>query len=62
MLQPPTSIIWTREKLDAFKAKHATVKSPFFKFENHPFDTEYAKYLIEYLEMKLGKIEKELAA
>jgi hypothetical protein len=47
------TILWTKHKLKEIKkayAKALELKQESFFFEGNEFVTEYAKYLIEYLE------------
>ena len=49
-------IIFTKESKQAFKKEYKKAleeKKETFMYNNREFLTEYAKYLIEYLEMKL---------
>lgn len=50
-------INWTAEKLREFIPLYEACKGKTFFFEGHEFDKGYAKYLIEYLEGKLGKVQ-----
>ena len=52
------TVTFTREKRDALRraydaATHANVEQ--FMFEGHVLLVAYAKYLLEYLDRKLGK-------
>ena len=51
-------IDWDRKKLDRFKKAYKKAKlhplTDVFTFEGHEFVLAYAKYLIEFLESKLG--------
>ena len=51
----PDKIEWTQEKFDRFKVIYEEAKDNgkfTLDFEGHEFVTDFAKYLIEYLETK----------
>ena len=57
--QPPgTSTIFTPAKRDALRACYQSAlaeQAPTFEFEGHQLDTNYAAYLLLYLDAKLTK-------
>jgi hypothetical protein len=53
MKEETKTIEWTAMKLRKLKVAYrqaVTMNAEQFTFETHEFDTEYAKYFIEYLE------------
>lgn len=48
-------IVWNKNKLARFKEAYAAA-GEVFEFEGNEFLKAYAKYLIQYLEGKLGKV------
>lgn len=63
MSQTARVISWTPAKLDLFKLAYAKAygqaadkKQDVFEFDGDDFVLSYAKFLIEYLEMAMGRV------
>ena len=60
---PPKSIMFTRAKLEALKEAYQKALGEGveqFEFEGHPLIVGYAKYLIEYLNLKFRPDTREV--
>ena len=53
----PEMVSFDRKKLKRFKKAYNECKGDVFTFEGGDYLKEYAKYVIQYLEMKFGMTE-----
>lgn len=53
------TIEWTRPMLERFKVAWAAADGKDFTFDGHEFVSNYAKYLIEYLDAQLAPTEAD---